>query len=227
MNSVAEPESTVPARLYRYRAFKDDFDSLRRILIKNEWYCGSRLDFDDQQDCLIPGIIIEADHLRELAAKMPGGLTNERETEIERLLRDPEAARAAVQKYVDNVGMLCLSELGNNDELWGDYANHGLGACLELDTLKVANSQKYLYRGPFEINYSDEPKLLWDPRLPDSLQLVQTEDHLLRKSAKWAYQKEWRFIMYDGDKKTVRDHSIPPDAVTGLILGNYILDSLG
>jgi hypothetical protein len=36
-------EYTVPKYLFRYRPFEDQFESVRRILVNNEWYSGSRL----------------------------------------------------------------------------------------------------------------------------------------------------------------------------------------
>jgi hypothetical protein len=38
----AQSEGTVPQLLFRYRPFRDEYDSLRKILINNEWYLGSR-----------------------------------------------------------------------------------------------------------------------------------------------------------------------------------------
>ncbi len=49
-------EYSIPKYLFRYRPFEDQFDSLRRILVNNEWYFGSRVAFDDQDDCKLPGI---------------------------------------------------------------------------------------------------------------------------------------------------------------------------
>jgi len=39
--------------LYRYRPFRDDFDSLRRILSENLWWFGSRTGFDDELDSVL------------------------------------------------------------------------------------------------------------------------------------------------------------------------------
>jgi hypothetical protein len=45
----AKPEDTVPRLLFRYRPFRDEHDSLRsKLLLNNEWYFGSRQNFDDQ-----------------------------------------------------------------------------------------------------------------------------------------------------------------------------------
>jgi len=222
-------DNTVPKYVFRYRSFNDPYDSLRRILLKNEWYFGSRLDFDDQADCKLPGILIYRDHLRSVMAKKDGGLTKAREDEIERFLADPKAQAQtleAVQGFVNRVGILCLSELHDQPELWRIYADNGRGVCLCLETLKIANSTHYIERGPFEVAYSDNPKHPWDPRGDKRNQNAQTEDHLLRKGSIWAYQKEWRFFMYGrADESTVGFHAIPPEAVRAVILGPRLTEA--
>jgi len=221
---LKKPEQdTVPKYLFRYRSFADQYDSLRKILLKNEWYFGSRVDFDDQSDCKLPGILIDRGHLRSVMAKKDGGLSKIREDEIERFLanpKSPEQTLEAVQGFVNRVGILCLSELHDHPELWRIYADSGRGVCLCLETLKIASCTEYIERGPFEVLYSDNPKYPWDPRGSREYQNAQTEDHLLRKGTVWAYQKEWRFFMYGrADEATVGFHAIPLDALRAVILG--------
>ena len=217
------PKDTVPKYLFRYRAYGDAYDSLRRILQNNEWYFGSRKHFNDTQDCRVPGVIIDRAHLRRMMAKKDGGrLSKARRSEIEQYLSDPRAEQGtltAVQQYVDSVGILCLSELPDHPKLWEEYADNGRGVCLMLKTLKIAFARDYIERGPFEIMYSDNPKLAWDPRGSKSFQNAQTEDHLLRKGTKWAYEKEWRFFLHRGEEPTVGMHPLPPDVLLAVVLG--------
>src|SRR5580692_4730047 len=116
-------EYSIPKYLFRYRPFEDQFDSLRRILVNNEWYFGSRVAFDDQDDCKLPGILMDRDYMRSLMAKKDGGLTKDREDKIERFLADPvEAERRTVdevQGYVNRAGILCLSELHEDPSYGG------------------------------------------------------------------------------------------------------------
>jgi hypothetical protein len=93
-----------------------------------------------------------------------------------------------------------------------------------LETLKFASSSNYIERGPFEVVYSDDLKLPWDPR-GKSYQVAQTADHLLRKGTKWAYQKEWRFIMHRGEEPTVGFHTMPPVALRAVILGSRLTEA--
>jgi hypothetical protein len=218
----AQPEATVPRLLFRYRPFRNEHDSLRKILVANEWYFGSRQDFDDQADCVLTGVVLDRNHIRDLMVKAFGPLTADRESQIEQYLADPEGERrtiADVQKYINDVGILCLSELYDDPELWRVYANDGKGVCLCLETLKIAYDEHYLYRGPWQVTYSDSPKQPWDPRGDRAYQLAQTEDHLLRKSSRWRYQQEWRFFMHKDAERTVGYHPMPQEALCGIICG--------
>jgi hypothetical protein len=221
-------EDTVPEYLFRYRAFDDPNDSVRRILLNNEWYFGSRLKFNDQSDCVLPGILLDRNYMRSLMAKRDGKLTKAREEEIDRFLADPSAERRTVdevQGYVNSVGILCLSERHDDPELWKEYADNGRGVCLRLETLEIVSDADYTERGPFEVLYSDEERHPWDPRGDQSYQLAQTEDHLLRKKTKWAYEKEWRFIMHRGSESSVGDHPMPPAALREVILGPRLTEA--
>jgi hypothetical protein len=222
-NKIERPESeaTVPRFLYRYRALDDRFDSLQKILLNNLWYLGSRKDFDDQEDMVLPGVVLRREHLRDLAIEKNGNLTADIESQIEQYLADPLSERrttAAIQKDLDEVGILCLSEQPDNRELWRIYADDGKGVCLMLESLDIfpATSKGPFY-GPFEVRYSDEDKKPYDPRLD---RVAQADDHLLRKRAPWAYQKEWRFIRHHrGRHSTVGYCSLPQLALVGIIFG--------
>jgi hypothetical protein len=117
----AKPEDTVPRLLFRYRPFRDEHDSLRKLLLNNEWYFGSRQNFDDQADCELTGVVLDRKHIRDLMIKAFGPLTADRETQIEQFLANPDGERRAVaeiQKYINDVGILCLSESYDDPELW-------------------------------------------------------------------------------------------------------------
>jgi hypothetical protein len=227
---LVETESvpTIPRFLHRYRAVKDDFDSLRKILVENRWYFGSRVNFDDQEDCVVPGVTVDRSYLEKLARTHFGTLTPELRIQIEQLLADPQAekrAKADLQGSIDNVGILCLSELDDDSELWRIYADNGRGVCLRLDMTKLINREPFLLRGPFEVTYRNGPKMIWDSQAGKDLQLAQTEDQLLRKGEQWAYQKEWRFFMHRGADRTVSEHPMPTDALSAVILGRALTES--
>jgi hypothetical protein len=169
---------------------------------------------------VVPGVVLVAEHIRKVAKKKNGNSAAV-ESQIEQYLKDPLSERrttAAIQKDLDEIGILCLSEEPDNRELWKIYADDGNGVCLMLQSLEIfpAKSVGPIY-GPFDVKYSDGDKAPYDPRRDP---LVQSDDHLLRKRTQWAYQKEWRFIRHRyGNHSTVGFYPLPASALIGLIFG--------
>jgi hypothetical protein len=159
---AVDTDQTIPKFLYRYRAYQDDYDSLRNILVENRWYFGSRTKFDDEDDCILPGVLTDdRDYLEKLARSVNGTLTTEQRQQIDQFLADPNAERkltTEVQGYIDRLGILCLSELDDHPELWRLYADSQRGVCLCLDMTKIVDTVYYHLRGPFEVKYHDGPK---------------------------------------------------------------------
>ena len=100
-------EATIPKFLYRYRAFQDNYDSLRKILQENLWYFGSRVNFDDQEDCIVSGIELDRGYLENLLRARKGLLSAEQLNRIEQFLSDPDAGNESLPK---RKGMLITSE---------------------------------------------------------------------------------------------------------------------
>ncbi len=212
---------TVPRFLYRYRALRDAFDSVEKILAHNLWWLGSREQFDDQEDMVLPGVVVVPEHVRSLTRARDPGSAPEHGFKIEQYLNDPESPRRlteAVQDDVDKIGVLCLSEDWRNRELWRLYADDGRGLCLGLESLEVfPPGPSGLFYGPFDVVYRDCPRRPYDPRRAG---VPQVEDHLLRKRTRWAYQKEWRFILVRrSGRVTVGYHSLPRGALGHLVFG--------
>jgi hypothetical protein len=229
MAETAEP-IFLPKHLYRYLPFRNQHDSLRRALNCNEWWFGSRLSFDDQADCQIPGVIVDGDQVRQMAAASTETIDSESEREIASFLVDPHAEEKvtkAVQGFVDRVGMLCLSATPNDQEMWNLYADRGRGVCICFEASKLAFDSDFVGRGPFQVRYSDDQKQVWDPRRSTASQLAQTEDHLFRKMARWSYQREWRFVIIPDktNESTVGNHAIPFQALRAVIFGTRLSES--
>ena len=123
------PKDTVQKYLFRYRAYGDAYDSLRRILQNNEWYFGSRKNFNDT-----PGLSRTRSNNRSCPPPSHDGEEGRRQTEQSaqvgnRTVPFGSAAEqrtlTAVQQYVDSVGILCLSELPDHPKLWGSMPTTG------------------------------------------------------------------------------------------------------
>jgi hypothetical protein len=219
----------LPKYLYRYLRYRNEFDSLRQALKHNNWWFGSRANFDDEDDSRLPGIVIDGENLREMNEEFYGAIDSESEQRISTFLQDPESgakATIAVQGFIDRVGMLCLSETPNSQEMWNLYSDGGRGVCLCFEASKLAFDPDFIPRGPFPVQYSDEPKRVWDPRGEVTFQLKQTANHVLRKAARWSYQKEWRlWVIPGGGGSAVGYQAMPRESLKAVIFGSILCDS--
>jgi hypothetical protein len=219
----------IPKYLYRYLPYRNEFDSLRQALKHNNWWFGSRANFDDEDDSRVPGIVIDGENLRRMNEEFYGTIDSQSEQSISTFLQDPESgakATSAVQGFIDRVGMLCLSETPNSQEMWNLYADGGRGVCLCFDASELAFDPDFIARGPFPVQYSDEPKCTWDPRGELAFQLEQTHDHLLRKAARWSYQREWRLWVIPKRGGNAQGYqAMPCESLEAVIFGPMLDDS--
>jgi hypothetical protein len=219
----------LPKYLYRYLPYRNEFDSLRQALKHNHWWFGSRSNFDDEDDSRLPGIVIDGENLRGMNKEFYGTIDSESERRISTFLQDSESgakATSAVQGFIDRVGMLCLTETPNSQLMWNLYADGGCGVCLCFDASKLAFDPDFVPSGPFPVEYSEEPKRIWDPRGELAFQLEQTSDHLLRKSARWSYQREWRlWVIPERGGNGLGYQAMPCKSLEAVIFGPILDDS--
>jgi hypothetical protein len=173
-----------PRLLYKYRPFADVNDSVRKILVQNNWWFGSRRSFDDEKDFIFPGV----EHDPRLAGS------------------DLERAKTEMQEVLDNTGVFCLSESPRDPDLWRRYGSDGAGICFELESDHVTEPDF----GPFKVRYSDRPK----PLGIDLLAWKEEESSLMLTYFKNAYAGNVRlngaaFGSGSGNKSLLRIATIP------------------
>jgi len=127
-----------------------------------------------------------------------------------------ETMRNGIPKILGEMGVCCFSESSTEILLWSHYADNHKGFCIEFDfqdgTLFRKNAKK--------VRYSDTiPKLsAVDFSVPKR---EETFDILwLTKSSHWAYEKEWRVMMSEGDKNYAM-----PSKITSIIFGAKMPES--
>src|ERR1039458_3444926 len=204
--------------LYRYRPFRDEFDSLQRMLSENLWWFGPRTGFDDELDCVLGGTRLTPEGI-ERTVRESGGT----DLDVRKALNDSSLLaripRSVQKKSIDTIGILCFSELMDHPRLWREYADSGHGACLCLVTEKLllASDERSNYK-PHAVRYFDAPPHIWNPEAEDGL--AEVSSVLLRKNKKWEYQREWR-IMRSG----VGHHPMPTDSLRAVILGSRLSEA--
>lgn len=224
MTSPTEP----PQYLYRYRSLDGESKTwIRDSILKSEYYFASPKAFNDPFDCR-PVFRFQSSKAKIIryfegvfARQAPKMNRAQRRTESRQRVSDPsddprneanlDRFREIYDKTVTSrIGVLCLSSRADDILMWSHYANAHRGICLQFFAQGnvIETSQPVHYR-------SLRPAI--DPT-------SQTHDEMLdhaifTKSDHWKYEKEWRLIQY---KRGAGIYRIPPEALTGIILGAQI-----
>ena len=103
-------------------------------------------------------------------------------------------SQASIQRYFDSVGILSLSEKGDDPVLWERYGGKEEGVCIVFEM----EMSEYLIQVKYE---TPRPQ----PKLSKLLLSVDAEQELrevLRtKNTKWRGEAEWRYFVKNGNSE--------------------------
>lgn len=203
--------------LYKYRVFND---ATERLIIYDEVYVPSPLEFNDPFDCRVPVIAdgSEEDFRNQLIEYFRSKAPTLSEQEINQLaetkLSDGTHRDAALMKrelesaivnQLKNTGVYCLSAKNDDILMWSHYADGHKGFCLEFE----GSTDKTFLKRAKQVNYQKELLIInyfdknWLPKV------------LLTKSEQWRYEEEWRIIQVDGPG----EYGIPEGVLSGIVFG--------
>jgi hypothetical protein len=93
-------------------------------------------------------------------------------------------------RAIDEVGVFCVTEAANCEQMWTEYAKNGTGFAIGFDPAHVAFDQ-LKGRGRFgKVSYNDEP-------IGSALGCLYNEEGvgaLYRKRMNFAFEQEWRIL---------------------------------
>ena len=205
---VINMSKPTPEILYKYRNFDARSISMLR---NNQIYFASPLDFNDPFDCVAHEHMLETLNPQslELLARLHPQVSPENITHtntehlIEAIQQRPEfqeiiaEQKNALNKFLNETGVLCLSSCNDSILMWSHYANYHKGFCIGFKN-KIG-MQESLIIG--EVAYT---KARSNDLIPLSLfsQLVTEEEainNLLKvffftKYIDWQYEQEWRVM---------------------------------
>lgn len=217
------PDATgKPARLYKYEAFTErSLQNLKAQAI----YFGSPKNFNDPYDCSLKPIIASLSDQdveliraswqnRPLSQKTFDKFSAPSTGQLRAmLLRSCESViHDAREKFLQERGISCFSEVNDELLMWSHYAGKYKGFCLEFDTS----------HHPFEkmrkVTYSAQiPRI--DPAtllLNDDFESVM--DLFCTKSISWSYEREWRVLHAEAGTA----FHYPAACLTGIYFGPEI-----
>ena len=116
-------------------------------------------------------------------------------------------SREELQNAIFSYGIVCLSELHNNPDMWSDYGGNHEGFCLGFDTAKLGYHVRPIF-------YSDRKRVV-EMMVRQTGPVIEFPPAMTIKNTKWARQKEWRIITGEPGAN-IKYH---PDALRAIYLG--------
>ena len=211
-----------PRVLYKYRAC-DRYNA--DILLCNQLRFARPKSFNDPFDCRFhivfegtPGEM-KAFLLEGVAAKNPEWSEERREAKVDAILRaeayeqtKADFSRLYVEKELERMEVLCLSQKRDDILMWSHYAEQHTGICLGFDTEEWPILQEHAKA----VLYQDEY-----PRVnalgPERESAVR--DLVFMKSARWAYEAEWRVVRAATENQR---YIFPPEALVEIVFGHRV-----
>jgi hypothetical protein len=134
-------------------------------------------------------------------------------------------AEALPDQFINQLGVLCLSETPDNDLMWSHYADSHRGFVIEFDSTHSFFDQ----RKTDSDDLRQLQKVIYSENRPTiTVMNLAASAIFLTKDVKWSYEQEWRMVvpLSDADKHfSVAPHdvylfNIPRGAITGIVLGS-------
>lgn len=216
--------------LYKYRPFNDH---LKPIIISQKIWFPTRSRLNDPEDLALSVINnIDAEAYRRYLEKEAESKLWSRKALKANLKRAftakgtlaPQArkrigdAQDKMQKYLNGIGILSLSEVEDSPLLWERYGDRGQGVCIVFELEQSETLHKVEYKTP-RPQFSLSELLLCD-NIPSDNAVKKFSEGLRTKDTKWRDECEWRFFLQHGNAEfTV------PGAIKAIWLGRKALDT--
>lgn len=203
--------------LYKYQSLDFSEESsvrkARSILVHNRIWAAHPKTLNDPNELRFIPILNERREVRmrwtkdnmAALAHLPPAKKLVRKREIERMSLTPEFVRNIQESVLENTGVFSACTSPRQKLLWAHYANSHKGICVQL-----APFEDPLFLVAKPVVYDNQFPTLTIPSTPG-----KEEEHYLRKSEEWNYEKEWRLILPLNDCAVC----LRPQAISGVILG--------
>lgn len=215
-------------KLYKFMSFNPEHpEYLERILIDLRLYHALPQQLNDPFECkphwYWPENVTEVKGLRKELyniARRQGESKKRAEKYASKSMLNRKETEEALQKIIiqnyQKIRVCSFSISNTNILLWSHYANSHKGLCIAFDanTLPFAGCQK--------VNYQDEYPYLEFPILGDERWFKP----VLTKSSSWAYEDEYRSILYPNAENqhpnNTESYFFDPESITDIYLGSEV-----
>ncbi|MBD8627639.1 DUF2971 domain-containing protein [Oxalobacteraceae sp. CFBP 8753] len=188
---MAQPLTTLsddaPPVLYKYSPVRD---WLPALLKGESLHFSGRTSFNDPFDCRPAFRVAKTKHARDV---MHQGLKNRGLSPAKRLMAVNRAFNMGedalnmldTSKYLDKVGILCLTPKWDNALMWSHYASNHSGICIGFKTTEG------VFRTAMPVVYAKKLPVI---EAPGTLGRDLYDQVFMTKFEHWSYEEEWRII---------------------------------
>lgn len=194
-----------PKIIYKYRSWSNKYH--KDILLKNQVYLSSPIEFNDPFDCKIPKNFLLINTLEKVEKYVNDVFERQRDFFITRGLNienekiEYTKTLQNIQKFqkereelefpmIDNhYGVLCMSAKWNSILMWSHYGDYHKGFCIGFNEEKMRESGLFGKGGP--VTYSENFPVI-NP-LDNEERMIVSFYQTHYKSVEWSYEEEYRF----------------------------------
>jgi hypothetical protein len=216
-----DPDSQVPAHLYKYRSLRGEAKKFARDLIVNQrLYFAKPVDLNDPfefRPALDTSVTPEQKraYIKRLVQKIYSKNSRPERRRIEKRLDTPSYKEAVANSYrmtMDKIGVFSMSAQHLHLLMWPHYADNHAGICVRFNTLALIQAGLV----PMSVTYSQARPITY-PMLDEPQ--VMLDNAARTKGLPWAYEEEWRLIVNRGGGQII---PVASPIVSGVILGARI-----
>lgn len=187
-------EKNHPEKLYKYKEVNEY--TLSMIKDNIMWASNPR-SFNDPYDCALDfdyDVLIKNKIRKEF--NVPDNIIDDKLNHNEEIKKKLcNKIKNDIDKIVDDMAIVCLSEEKDNILMWSHYAKYHQGICIEYDFRDISK-----YTEVYPIVYMRENFDLSESFIDINPSVIQRK--VMIKSVLWEYEKEWRIIFNNSNPKT-------------------------
>ncbi|WP_306350635.1 DUF2971 domain-containing protein [Flavobacterium sp. '19STA2R22 D10 B1'] len=194
-----------PKIIYKYRSWSNKYH--KDILLKNQVYLSSPIEFNDPFDCKIPKNFLLINTPEKVEKYVNDVIERQKDfiiskgLSIENEIIEYAKTLQNIQKFqkereeiefpmIDNhYGVLCMSAKWNSILMWSHYGDYHKGFCIGFNEEKMRESGLFGKGGP--VTYSENFPII-NP-LDNEDRMIVSFYQTYYKSVEWSYEEEYRF----------------------------------
>lgn len=223
-------EMELPPVLYKYRDWSNE--NHKRVLTHNELFLASPASFEDEFDCKVPiryDLLTDKEiydkYLKSSKTENPNFNRQQhrkfaRDWQKKGLMRDKQRLEELDEEFFEKFnklfGVLSLTAICNNIDMWNYYSDNGKGFCVGFNTIPLLNLSKY-FGGGGEVSYYDTLPIIKETDPLEKKHFLQIHSKL----RKWEFEEEYRLTKFNIEN---RQAVITSEIFSQIIIGDKMCD---